>query len=162
RFILDSEELARRKELRRLIVQLQATPEEVAGLLVVLQRRQSVYRQARQQLAEANLRLVISIAKRYRGHGLSFIDLIQEGNSGLMRAVDKFDYRLGWKFGTYATWWVRQSITRALADHSRTVRVPSHQASVVRSMERVRGELMARNGTDPTVEEIATALGIAP
>jgi RNA polymerase primary sigma factor len=128
----------------------------------VLQGRRAAYQEARQQLAEANLRLVVSIAKRYRGRGLSFTDLIQEGNSGLMRAVDKFDHRLGWKFGTYATWWIRQSVTRALADHSRTVRVPINQVSVLRAMDRVRGELMARQGSEPTLEEVAAALDLTP
>jgi RNA polymerase primary sigma factor len=157
------DELAQeRKELRALLIQLQTTPDELDGLLRVLQRRRAAYREARSQLAEANLRLVVSIAKRYRGQGLSFADMIQEGNGGLMRAVDKFDYRLGWKFGTYATWWIRQGITRALADHSRTVRVPSHQVSVLRALERARGELTAQRGVEPTLEEIAAAVGITP
>lgn len=151
-----------RKEHRALMVQLQATPDELDGLLQVLEHRRGAYQKARSELAEANLRLVVSIAKRYRGQGLAFADLIQEGNSGLMRAVDKFDYRLGWKFGTYATWWIRQGITRALADHSRTVRVPSHQVSVLRALERARGELMARLGSEPALEEIAAAVGITP
>jgi RNA polymerase primary sigma factor len=149
------------KELRHQIIQRQATPEELDRLLRVIQRRRSAYQQVRAQLAEANLRLVVALAKRYRGQGLSFTDLIQEGNSGLMRAVDKFDYRLGWKFGTYATWWIRQGITRALADHGRTVRVPSHQVSVLRAIDRARGELLARNGIEPTPEEIAAVVGIA-
>jgi RNA polymerase primary sigma factor len=151
-----------RKELRALLIQLQTTPDDLDGLLRVLQRRRSAYRAVRSELAEANLRLVVSIAKRYRGQGLSFADMIQEGNGGLMRAVDKFDYRLGWKFGTYATWWIRQGITRALADHSRTVRVPSHQVSVLRALERARGELTAQHGIEPTLEEIAAAVGITP
>jgi RNA polymerase primary sigma factor len=151
-----------RKELRALMLQLQAGPDELAGLLGVLRRRRSAYQQARRQLAEANLRLVVSIAKPYRGQGLAFTDLIQEGNRGLMRAVDKFDHRLGWRFGTYATWWVRQGVTRALADHGRTVRVPTHQVSVLRAMDRVRGELTARRGGEPTLEEVAAALGLAP
>jgi RNA polymerase primary sigma factor len=159
---LDSVEVARqRKELRNQILQRQATPEELDKLLRVIQRRRAAYQQARAQLAEANLRLVVALAKRYRGQGLSFTDLIQEGNSGLMRAVDKFDYRLGWKFGTYATWWIRQGITRALADHGRTVRVPSHQVSVLRAIDRARGELLARNGIEPAPEDIAAVLGIA-
>jgi RNA polymerase primary sigma factor len=152
----------KRKELRALLIQLQTTPDELDELLRVLQRRRAAYQEARSQLAEANLRLVVSIAKRYRGQGLSFADMIQEGNGGLMRAVDKFDYRLGWKFGTYATWWIRQGITRALADHSRTVRVPSHQVSVLRALERARGELTAQRGIEPTLEEIAAAVGITP
>jgi RNA polymerase primary sigma factor len=142
------------------VLRLQATPEELRGLLQVIERRRAAYQHARRHLAETNLRLVVSIAKHYRGQGLSFADLIQEGNSGLMRAVDKFDHRLGWKFGTYATWWVRQGVTRALADHSRTVRVPSHQVSVLRAMDRVRGELMATQGSEPSIEEIAAALKI--
>lgn len=157
-----AEAARQQKELRALMLQLQTTPDELDRLLQVLKSRRSAYQQARSQLAEANLRLVVSIGKRYRGQGLSFSDLIQEGNSGLMRAVDKYDYRLGWKFGTYATWWIRQGITRALADHSRTVRVPCHQVSVLRAMERVRGEIAAQRGSEPTVEEVAAALDIAP
>ena len=99
------------------------------------------YQKARRELAEGNLRLVVSIAKRYRSRGLPFADLIQEGNRGLMRAVDKYEHRLGFKFGTYATWWIRQGITRALADHARTVRVPCHQVGTLAAIERVRGEL---------------------
>ncbi len=151
-----------RKELRDLMLQFQATPAELTALLRVLQNRHAAYQQARQQLAEANLRLVVSIAKHYRGQGLAFADLIQEGNSGLMRAVDKFDYRLGWKFGTYATWWIRQGITRALADHARTIRVPCHQVSVLRAMDRVRSELTARQGSEPALEEIAAAMCLTP
>jgi RNA polymerase primary sigma factor len=157
-----AEAARQQKELRGLMLELQTTPDELDRLLRVLKLRRSAYQKARAQLAEANLRLVVSIAKRYRGQGLSFTDLIQEGNSGLMRAVDKYDYRLGWKFGTYATWWIRQGITRALADHSRTVRVPCHQVSVLRAMERVRGELTAQRGSEPTIEEVAAALDIAP
>jgi RNA polymerase primary sigma factor len=144
------------------MLQLQARPDELAGLLRVLGRRRSAYQEVRGQLAEANLRLVVSIAKRYRGRGLAFSDLIQEGNRGLMRAVDKFDHRLGWKFGTYATWWVRQGVTRALADHARTVRVPCHQVAALRALGRVRGELTGRRGGEPSLEEVAAALGVAP
>jgi len=143
-----------------LCLQCQTTRDELSHLIRVIQKRRSQYLQTRQRLAEANLRLVVSVAKRYRGQGLPFADLIQEGNSGLMRAVDKFDYRLGWKFGTYATWWVRQGVTRALADTSRTVRVPSHQISVLRAIERARGELTVKNGTEPTLDQIAAELGI--
>jgi RNA polymerase primary sigma factor len=152
----------RRKELRALTLQLQTTPDELTGLLRVIQARRSVYQKARSQLAEANLRLVVSIAKNYRGQGLPFIDLVQEGNRGLMRAVDKFDHRLGWKFGTYATWWIRQGITRALADDSRTVRIPTNQVKVLRAMERVRSELTVRHGVEPTLEEVAATLRVAP
>jgi len=157
-----AEAAERRKELRNWTLQLQATPEDLAGLVEVIDRRRSVYRQVRRELAEANLRLVVSIAKRFRGQGLPFADLIQEGNSGLLRAVDKFDHLLGWRFGTYATWWIRQGVTRALADCSRTVRVPCHQVSVLRSIARIRGEAITQQGREPTVEEVAAALGITP
>jgi RNA polymerase primary sigma factor len=147
--------------VRELILQTRATRPMLARLVRIVRRRQAHYRRVRSELAEANLRLVVSIAKKYRGRGLPFADLIQEGNGGLMRAVDKFDYRLGWKFGTYATWWVRQSMTRALADLSRTVRIPSHQVPTVAAIERVKNELSAGNGREPTSEEIAAALGIS-
>jgi RNA polymerase primary sigma factor len=131
-------------------------------LVPVLERRREAFQQARRELAEGNLRLVVSIAKRYRGRGLSFGDLIQEGNRGLMRAVDKYEHRLGFKFGTYATWWIRQGITRALADHGRTVRVPCHQVSMLAAIERVRGELSIQLGREPSIEEIAGQLGMTP
>jgi RNA polymerase primary sigma factor len=127
-----------------------------------LRARQQVYHQARHELTEANLRLVVSIAKRYRGRGLPFIDLIQEGNSGLMRAVDKYDHRLGFKFGTYATWWIRQGITRALSDLSRTVRVPCHLISLIGAIDRVRGQLLAEHGREPSTADIAAILGVTP
>src|SRR6516162_2439580 len=141
------------KQLRNLEIQTRATPEELNRLIRVLDRRWTDYQRARRELAEGNLRLVVSIAKRYRGRGLSFADLIQEGNRGLMRAVDKYEHRLGYKFGTYATWWIRQGITRALADHARTVRVPCHQVGTLAAMERVRGELAVSIGREPTAEE---------
>jgi RNA polymerase primary sigma factor len=149
------------KQLRDLMHLVQTTPEDLGGMVVVLLRRRKFYQQARRELAEGNLRLVVSIAKRYRGRGLPFSDLIQEGNRGLMRAVDKYEHRLGFKFGTYATWWIRQGITRALADHARTVRVPCHQVGTLAAIERVRGELSVANGREPSVEEIAAALGVS-
>ncbi|MBX9623101.1 MAG: sigma-70 family RNA polymerase sigma factor [Gemmataceae bacterium] len=135
-------------------------PDELAALLGVLRRRRLAYQRVRRELAEANLRLVVSIAKNYRNRGLPFADLIQEGNRGLMRAVDKYEWRLKFKFGTYATWWVRQGITRALHDHARTVRVPCHQIGMLAKIERKRGELSAATGKEPTNEELATALGV--
>jgi RNA polymerase primary sigma factor len=137
-------------------------PAELRRLLPVLERRQRVFRRARRELAEANLRLVVSVAKRYRGRGLPFADLIQEGNSGLMRAVDKFDHRLGFKFGTYATWWIRQGITRALSELSRTVRVPCHRLALLRQIEGVTRELTVANGREPTLEEVAAQLNTSP
>ena len=157
-----AEQTKRLKELRRLMLQAQATPEELASWVQVLERRKAVYQQARQELAAANLRLVVSVAKRYRGHGLSFGDLIQEGNSGLMRAVDKFDYRLGWKFGTYATWWIRQGVTRALSDTSRTVRMPCHRIGMLREIEQVQADSILKNRRAATTEEIAKKLKATP
>jgi RNA polymerase primary sigma factor len=147
--------------LRDLLRQVKVGPAELARLLRVIDRRRAGYQQARAELAQANLRLVVSIAKRYRGRGLPFGDLIQEGNGGLMRAVDKFDHRLGWKFGTYATWWVRQGITRALADQGRMVRVPCHQAATLAALDRVRGELTIEKNREPTEDEVATALHLS-
>jgi len=110
---------------------------------------------ARQRLVRANTRLVISIAKKYRGQGLEFLDLIQEGNVGLLTAVDKFDYHMGNRFSTYATWWIRQSITRALANHGRTIRIPANQFTRIRRLYRVKRDLEQQNGRPPTIEELA-------
>jgi len=136
------------------------TADELGALVRVLRKRRLAYQIVRKELAEANLRLVVSIAKNYRNRGLPFSDLIQEGNRGLMRAVDKYEWRLEFKFGTYATWWIRQGITRALHDHARTVRVPCHQIGLMAKMERMRGEWAAATGREPTAEELAQALGV--
>jgi RNA polymerase primary sigma factor len=157
-----AERTRRTKELRDAMLQVQASPDDLTRLGEVLAKRRVRYQQARRELAEGNLRLVVSIAKRYRSRGLPFADLIQEGNRGLMRAVDKYEHRLGFKFGTYATWWIRQGITRALADHARTVRVPCHQVGMLAALERVRGELTVQHGREPTLEEVAAVVGLTP
>lgn len=152
--------VSRNKTLREWLLAAQLEPEECFIKLKTLRRLQGVFQTVRRELAEANLRLVVSIAKKYRNRGLPFADLIQEGNRGLMRAVDKYEYKMNFKFGTYATWWIRQGITRALADHARTVRVPCHQIATLSAIERLRGELTAASGREPSIEEISKRLGV--
>jgi len=144
-------------EFRNILRATQETPTSLRNRVRYLRAVYSEYQEAKRGLSEGNLRLVVSIAKKYRNRGLSFLDLIQEGNAGLMRAVDKFEYRRGFKFCTYATWWIRQAITRAVADQSRTIRIPVHMVETMSRVRNVSRKLLQRLGREPTIEETARA-----
>lgn len=137
------------------------TPESLARRVRSIDEKFAAYEQAMRELSGGNLRLVVSIAKKYRNRGLSFLDLIQEGNTGLMRAVDKYEYRRGYKFSTYATWWIRQAITRAIADQARTIRIPVHMIETMSKLRRVSKTLLQDNAREPTLEETAIAAGVS-
>ena len=142
-------------EYRMILVACQETPHSLRNRVAYLKKVYAEYQQAKRELSEGNLRLVVSIAKKYRNRGLSFLDLIQEGNAGLMRAVDKFEYRRGFKFCTYATWWIRQAITRAVADQSRTIRIPVHMVETMSRVRNVSRQLLQELGREPSIEEVA-------
>ena len=146
-------------EYRNILRATQETPTSLRNRVRQLKTVYAQYQQAKRGLSEGNLRLVVSIAKKYRNRGLSFLDLIQEGNAGLMRAVDKFEYRRGFKFCTYATWWIRQAITRAVADQSRTIRIPVHMVETMSRVRNVSRQLLQDLGREPTIEETACASG---
>lgn len=146
-----------RAEIAKLERESRLAHAELVKLCDDISRGELLANRARRELLEANLRLVVSIAKKYTNHGMQFLDLIQEGNLGLMRAVDKFEYQRGYKFSTYATWWIRQAITRGIFDQSRTIRIPVHVFETARKLFRITSELSKQNGRDPTPEEIAEA-----
>jgi len=146
---------AMKQELEGLQELVLDTPKQLDRRLRAIDRVLAQYEQTKRTLSSANLRLVVSIAKKYRNRGLSFLDIIQEGNTGLMRAVDKYEYRRGYKFSTYATWWIRQAITRSIADHARTIRIPVHMIETMSRLRNAGKTLLQRLGREPTIEEIA-------
>ncbi|MBI4560974.1 MAG: sigma-70 family RNA polymerase sigma factor, partial [Candidatus Rokubacteria bacterium] len=151
---------SRAEDLRALEAHIGLPRQKLKGVLAEIAEKDRVVRAAKRELMKANLRLVVSVAKRYLGSDLSFLDLIQEGNIGLMKAVDRFQYRRGFKFSTYATWWIRQAITRAIADHSRTIRIPVHMVESLNRLSRVNRVLVNEMGREPTPEELAQRTGI--
>lgn len=153
---------AARRKLAKREIAAGRTLDEFKKDVRMLQRWMDKSQEAKREMVESNLRLVISIAKKYTNRGLSFLDLIQEGNMGLMKAVEKFEYRRGYKFSTYATWWIRQAVTRAIADQARTIRIPVHMIETINKVLRGAKKLMMETGREPTPEELATELGLTP
>jgi RNA polymerase primary sigma factor len=147
--------------LHRLMLETLEHPDALRRRVAIVEKRFAEYEDAKRALSSGNLRLVVSIAKKYRNRGLSFLDLIQEGNTGLMRAVDKYEYRRGYRFSTYATWWIRQAITRGIADQARTIRIPVHMIETISKLRNISKKLLQDLGREPTIEETASAAGLS-
>jgi RNA polymerase primary sigma factor len=148
------------RELHDMMLMTQETPESLRNRIRTIQSRFAVWAEAKQELSGGNLRLVVSIAKKYRNRGLSFLDLIQEGNAGLMRGVEKYEYRRGYKFSTYATWWIRQAVTRAVADCARTIRIPVHMFQAMSTLKVRSEEFRQKKGREPTLDELSKSVGM--
>jgi RNA polymerase primary sigma factor len=149
-----------KREIKKIELFFRESKEKIKERLLDIRRKEQAHIDAQKKLIEANLRLVVSIAKKYTNKGLSFLDLIQEGNIGLMKAVEKFEYKRGYKFSTYATWWIRQAITRAIADQSRTIRIPVHMTETINKLVRISRNLVQEKGREPSPEELAKGMNI--